>query len=342
MPRGPRLDTPGTLHHVMVRGIDGCAMVMDDDDREFFVYRVGRLAEESGTKIYAWALMTNHAHILLKSGEMGLSSFMRKLLTGYATWYNQRHKRHGHLFQNRYKSIICEEEPYFLKLVSYIHLNPLRAGLAGSFDELSRYRWSGHAVILRYARHDWQDVGAVLKFFGENYAQTKAAYLSFVEEASRKGHQPELTGGGLIRSVGGWSEVKSLRQRGEKHFSDERILGSGKFVRDILEQVDDSVKGLVPAAGLRKEVAEELLKRCEALGVSLQLLQSGSKRRECTTLRKEFAVKSVMDFGLTYAETARQLGISTSAVNQIFRRLASMKSSVKNKYTISPASPYGL
>jgi putative transposase len=94
----------------MVRGIEGNSIVADDDDRRFFVTRMGLTATTTGTSIYAWVLMTNHAHILLKSGKVGLSTFMRKLLTGYATGYNRRHKRHGHLFQNRYKSIVCGGE----------------------------------------------------------------------------------------------------------------------------------------------------------------------------------------------------------------------------------------
>lgn len=92
---------------------------------------------------------------------------MRKLLSGYATGYNRRHKCHGHLFQNRYKSIVCEEEPYFLRLVSYIHLNPLRAGLAESLEELERYPWSGHAVVMNWIRHEWQDPNSVLGYFGK-------------------------------------------------------------------------------------------------------------------------------------------------------------------------------
>ena len=96
MPRGARLDTPGTLHHVMVRGIEGNHIVMDDDDRDLFVSRLSIAAAATGTKIYAWALMTNHAHLLLKSGEAGLSLFMRKFLTGYAILYYRRHFRHGH------------------------------------------------------------------------------------------------------------------------------------------------------------------------------------------------------------------------------------------------------
>ncbi|MGB7512431.1 MAG: peptide-methionine (R)-S-oxide reductase MsrB [Pelodictyon phaeoclathratiforme] len=322
MPRGARLDAPGTLHHVMVRGIEGCRIVMDDTDRDQFVLRMGRLAKATGTEIYAWALMINHAHILLKSSEEGLSSFMRKLLSGYATVYNRRHKRYGHLFQNRYKSIVCEEEPYFVRLVSYIHLNPLRAGIVHSLEELDQHRWSGHAVIMKQCNHEWQESDFVLRFFGEKEGMAREAYRLFVEAESRKGEQPELTGGGLIRSTGGWSEVKSLRQRGEKQFGDERILGSSAFVREILDQADDSVKALIPASNFSQDAAEELRKRCGECGVALQLMESGSKRDECTALRKELAVKFIKEFGLSYAETARQLGVSTSAVNQIFRRLA--------------------
>ena len=129
MPRGPRLDAPGTLHHVMIRGIESGNIFLDDTDRATFLARMGRLAKASGTGIYAFALMSNHVHVLLKSGAEGLPTFMRRLLSGYAQYFNRRHNRVGHLFQNRYKSIICEEDAYFDKLVAYIHLNPLRAGL---------------------------------------------------------------------------------------------------------------------------------------------------------------------------------------------------------------------
>ena len=108
MPRQARLDSPGTLHHVMIRGIEKRRIVDDDTDRRDFVRRLGTLAEETRTPIYAWALMTNHAHLLLCSGALGLAKFMRRLLTGYAVSYNLRHRRHGPLFQDRYKSIVCD------------------------------------------------------------------------------------------------------------------------------------------------------------------------------------------------------------------------------------------
>ena len=140
MPRQARLDAPGTLHHIIIRGIERRRIVADDTDRKRFVDRLGKLSAEMEMQVYAWALMTNHAHILLKSGHGGVSAFMRKLLTGYAVNYNIRHKRHGHLFQNRYKSIVCEADTYFKELVRYIHLNPLRAGLVDTMKKLDWYR----------------------------------------------------------------------------------------------------------------------------------------------------------------------------------------------------------
>jgi REP element-mobilizing transposase RayT len=127
---------------------------------------MGRLAKASGTGIYAFALMTNHVHLLVKSGPDGLPTFMRRLLSGYAQYFNRRHKRVGHLFQNRYKSIICEEEAYFDKLVAYIHLNPLRAGIVQTLQQLTVYPWSGHAVLMNEVAYDWMDRDYVLQFFG--------------------------------------------------------------------------------------------------------------------------------------------------------------------------------
>ena len=320
MPRGARLDAPGALHHVMVRGIEKKAIVTDDEDRHLFVSRLGMAAIATGTRIYAWALMTNHAHLLLKSGHAGLSTFMRKFLTGYALLYNRRHQRHGYLFQNRYKSIICEEEPYFLKLVGYIHLNPLRAGLVHSLEELTRYPWSGHAGVMNSTSHEWQDRDYVLRYFAEQEEEAQRAYQEFLFGQSRVGAQPELAGGGLVRSAGGWSEVMALRRRGKKQRGDERVLGSGEFVAEILDETKETLKTLKPVSSRKAEALEALEKRCEAVGITLQALQNGSKLRECTQVRKELALKFVLELGLTYADTARLLGISDSAVNQIHRR----------------------
>ena len=304
----------------MVRGIEGNRIVTDDVDRKSFVSRMGRVASATETPIYAWALMTNHAHILLKSGQSGLSDFMRKLLTGYSIFYNKRHQRHGHLFQNRYKSIVCEEDAYFRRLIAYIHLNPLRAGLVGSLDELDRYPWCGHATLLRQTKHEWQKIDYVLACFGRTEKMGRESYLEFIREQMPLGTQKELTGGGLIRSAGGWFEVLSMRQRGERRFSDERILGSGEFARDILNDAEAREKVFLPLLSRVVEAEAALDRRCKDAGISLESLRSGSRRKECSSVRKELALRFVLELGLSYAETARMLGISASGVNQIVRR----------------------
>ena len=157
MPRQPRLDAPGTWHHVMGRGIERTQIFHTDTDRADFVSRLSALAREGQWSIAAWALLPNHFHLLVRTGAQPLFRSMKKLLTGYVVNFNRRHKRAGHLFQNRYKSIVVEEEPYVLELTRYIHLNPLRAGLVERLAELRRYPWSGHAALLGRGDHPWQD-----------------------------------------------------------------------------------------------------------------------------------------------------------------------------------------
>jgi putative transposase len=148
MPRQARLDAPGVLQHVMARGIERRKIFWDDKDRASFLERLALILEETQTQCYAWALIPNHFHILLRTGNTPLSTVMRRLMTGYAVTFNIRHRRSGHLFQNRYKSVVCEEETYLLELTRYIHLNPLRAKLVEDLKSLDKYQWSGHSAII--------------------------------------------------------------------------------------------------------------------------------------------------------------------------------------------------
>ena len=149
MPRQARLDAPDTLHHVMVRGIERTALFRDDVDRADFMARVAALADAGALTVFAWALLPNHAHLLVRTGSRPLPRSMRSLLTGYAGAFNRRHKRVGHLFQNRYKSIVVEAESYLLELVRYLHLNPLRAQVVPDLRRLGHYPWTGHSALLR-------------------------------------------------------------------------------------------------------------------------------------------------------------------------------------------------
>ena len=127
MPRKSRIDALQALQHIIARGIKRRKIFRDDVDRNQFLERLGRIVTDTGTLCDAWALMPNHFHLLLKTASMPVSTVMRRLLTGYAVTHNRRHRRCGHLFQNRYKSVLCQEDTYLLELVRYIHLNSLRA-----------------------------------------------------------------------------------------------------------------------------------------------------------------------------------------------------------------------
>lgn len=185
----------------MGRGIEKTNIFKTEADREDFISRLADLAGKQAMKIYAWALLPNHFHLLCKTQNKPLASNMRKLLTGYVVNFNRRHKRHGHLFQNRYKSIVCQEENYLRELVRYIHLNLLRAGLVKDLPELNRSPWSGHSALIGKRKREWQDTEYVLSFFGEGRKGIKE-YLEFIREGIPQGRRPDLVGGGLIRSLG--------------------------------------------------------------------------------------------------------------------------------------------
>ena len=320
MPRQARLDAPGTLHHVIVRGIEKKAIVRDDSDRADFVDQMGRVALESKTPVYAWALMTNHAHILLRSGPKGLPGFMRRFLTGYAGSFNRRHGRHGHLFQNRYKSIICDEDNYFVELVRYIHLNPLRAGLVRDLAELDRYPWCGHSGLMAGRKHDWHHADDVLAWFGKSAGAARRAYKDYVKEGVSMGRRPELVGGGLVRSQGGWSNVIAMRKRKVRELADERILGPGDFVERIIEEAERDFKKSLKNNLSVNEIETLILKTCKASGVHIDELRLGGRRRKVSEIRSKLTIDLVQHHGVSLAETARHMGVSTSAIGNLLKR----------------------
>ena len=166
---------------------------------------------------------------------MPLANMMRRLLTGHAVTYNLRHRRSGHLFQNRYKSILCQEDAYLLELVRYIHLNPLRAKVVENLKALERYPYSGHGVLLGRQELPWQETAAVLKRFDRKALDRRAGFIvNLWPRGLRRAGGPKLVGGGLVRSMGGWSEVRRLRKDKAYMKGDERILGDSDFVTKVL------------------------------------------------------------------------------------------------------------
>lgn len=316
MPRQPRLDAPGALHHVMGRGIEKTNIFLNDEDRADFVQRLAAQSVKGALHVYAWALMHNHFHLLVRTGKQPLASSMKKILTGYVVNFNRRHKRFGHLFQNRYKSIVCEEDPYLLELTRYIHLNPLRAGIVKSMAGLNKYAWSGHSAIMGIIERKWQDRGMILEYFGKNRRKAVLGYDNFIRAGISQGRRPELRGGGLVRSLGGWAQVVSLRKRRMRSAADDRILGSSDFVESLLreaEEKDRETLRLTSKVRDLESLAREIIKREK---IKTWELRSGCRKPGVLKARTLFCQLAVKKMGYFGAEVARYLGVTTSAVNR--------------------------
>lgn len=321
MPRSARLDAPGVLHHIMIRGIERRPIFRSDQDREDLLERLSILLPETQTACYAWAFLPNHAHFLFRSGPAGIPSLMRKLLTGYAVSFNRRHRRHGQLFQNRYKSILCQEDAYLQELVRYIHLNPLRARFVKDVKGLSLYPYSGHCALMGKIKRPWQDTDYVHSFFGQTLRKAKLAYGRYVESGIAKGRRNELTGGGLIRSLGGWEEVKRIRGGGPSRLKgDERILGDTEFVLSILAESEERLdrRYELKSKGYNLKRVEERVE--QVLGVQGQEIYSKGRRKDQVEARSLFCYWAVRDLGLSNTSIARKLGMSQPAVGYAVRR----------------------
>jgi len=318
MPRLARLDAPGTLHHVMVRGIERTQIFRDDTDRADFVARVAGLAEAGALTIYAWALLPNHAHLLVRTGTRPLARAMRSLLTGYAGAFNRRHKRTGHLFQNRYKSIVVEEEPYLLELVRYLHLNPLRAKVVPDLRRLARSPWTGHSALLGTVPRPWQDTQTILAQFGPTPARARRAYRAFVAAGVPQGRRPEFQGGGLIRSLGGWQAVAAQRRASPPVTADARILGAGPFVEAVLRQAPAVPPADLPRAGV--SLAALAARLAAALGVPQPALLGPTQTRAAVTARQLLAYVWVEHLGRRASDLARALGQTRGNVSTAARR----------------------
>ena len=312
MPRGPRLDAPGTLHHVMVRGIEGRRIFETTTDRRDFVARLEAVVGRTGVGVLAWALLPNHVHLLVRTGTQPLAAAMRRLLTGYAVAFNHRHKRRGHLFQNRYKSILVEEEPYLRELTRYIHLNPLRAQVVRDLTALDSYPWTGHSALVGRFPRGFQAVAEVLGAFGQSVRAARRRYRQFVADGMGQGRRPDLQGGGLRRSAGGWEGLAALRRGREGWAADERVLGSGPFVERLLRSLPP------PATGSRAKAAATfpaVIAACAAgWEVTAAELCGGSRRRVVAQARAAVSYVGVAELGLPIAQVARTLGVSPPVV----------------------------
>jgi putative transposase len=316
MPRQARIDAPGALHHIMVRGIERRKIFRDDKDKDNFVERLGDIIKDTSTPCYAWSLLSNHVHLLLRTGDHPIATVMRRLLTGYALTFNRRYGRHGQLFQNRYKSILCQEDAYLMELVRYIHLNPLRANTVENYSSLGNYNYCGHGFILGNKRNDWQDVDYVLGFFNKNGKIAQGQYKEYVSQGIEKGRRPDLVGGGLIRSLGGWSEARKRGKREKRLKGDERILGDSQFVLDTLKEASERFERRfeLRARGYDLDALAERVGRI--FGMEPGDLYSPGKYRRLIKPRSVYCYWAVRELGETATALAIRLRLTQAGVSK--------------------------
>lgn len=284
MPRGPRIDFPGAVHHVYARGIEKRAIFLTDADRLFFLEKVGANIGKWKMRCFAWVLMPNHFHLLLRSEAGLLPSFMRCLLTGYAKYFNEMHARAGHFFQNRYKSPIIGKAEYFREVVRYIHMNPLRSGIVRSVDELDEHFWTGHRKIVRGGYPEWQDTTLLREEFGG------------------------------IGIKGGW--VQAYRDFMGKYPAADSGAGENGLPPTEQESAPDNPGD----AGPSHEIFSDIVHRVSARrGVPVEDVLGRNRRYDAVDARREI-LKSCKDrMGVSLSQLARWLGVNENTASYLLK-----------------------
>ena len=239
MARQGRQRSTSGIYHVVVRGINRQDIFFDDEDRQQYMKILHRVKEKSGCELYAYCLMDNHVHLLIKEKVEDISQIMKRQGVSYAQAYNQKYERCGHVFQDRFKSEAVETDSYFLAVLRYIHQNPLKAGITQNIND---YTWSSHRL---YASRQYQvlvDIEFALGLFAMQEDQQVARYLQFMMEIN---------------------DIQYLD-------IDERLKRSDNEVRTALKNLlaDQSVQVLIT---MKQCERDEILKRLKEMdGVSIR------------------------------------------------------------------------
>jgi len=206
-----RIEYPGAFYHVFSRGNQKQPIFLTDDDRYFFLKCVREAHEKFGVIVHVFCLMPNHFHLILETPLGNLSRMMHFLITSYTVYFNKKHERNGHLFQGRFRSVLIEAVSYAQELSRYIHLNPVRSGIA---DRPERYAWSSYGYYRGTAISGrWLETAVVLRLFGERSDVARKSYMEFVTKGI--GLEPPAS-------------IKDSARKG--------ILGSEEFVARITKE----------------------------------------------------------------------------------------------------------
>jgi len=249
MARKPRVHFPGALYHVIARGNQVQTTFREAEDYRLYLRFLGEYREQFDFLLHAYVLMPTHAHLLIETGEINLSKVMHRLQFRYTRNFNLKYRTWGHLFQGRYKAILCDRDTYFLELSAYIHLNPVRAGLV---KNPANYPWSSYPCYLGREKNNIADIDHVLSQFSDKKGAARRKYDLYVRDRLAQGHRDDFY------------ETK-----------DQRFLGDDEY----LEAVERHINQALPFSyeiGL-----EEIVSRVgSAFKIPIELLYSSSRSRQ--------------------------------------------------------------
>jgi REP element-mobilizing transposase RayT len=283
MPRHPRVHAEGLLYHVMARGNDGQKIFLGKSDYQAFIEALRTVRQRYPFSLYAYVLMPNHFHLLLEVHRFPTARILQSLLTGYARRFNKIHRRRGHLFEGRYKAIVCDRDNYLLELVRYIHLNPVRAKMV---KRPGKWPWSGHGEYLGTDNRGLIDSGPVM---GE--LRTAARYEAFVRDGAK------------------------VNYRAEWHPGDGApFLGPERFVKKI-------AKESVAPPSSRRAALKDLLKSAAAKsGLSAEILLRKGRLGTVVNARDRFIRNAVLEQGYLASQVAAFLDCHPSNVSRALQK----------------------
>jgi REP element-mobilizing transposase RayT len=286
----------------MLRGIDRRPIFLGDHDRRDFVARLERLLPEEGWRCFAWALMPNHVHLVLQSAWGGISRLMARLETGYALSFNRRHQRSGHLFENRFKSRLVEDDADLTGLVMYAHRNPLAAGIVTSAAELERFPWCGHGALVGSApARTFEAVRACLSLFDDDPELARRRLRAWMEQAEQEGWRTSCT---VLERFSDAAAAVSDEQQQEtpatRHAGQPRYRRSGPEAQQDLER-------LIAAVSKHFQISPR----------DLRLPWGNRRAAQARAITIHLAVD---DLGLQGRTVAKVLNLSPAAVSQARRR----------------------
>jgi REP element-mobilizing transposase RayT len=304
MPRKPRIEFEGAFYHVITRGNQRQKIFKDSSDHQKFIQYLTIYKNRYHYSLYAYVLMGNHVHLLIETHETPLSKILQGINQSYTMYYNRTYRTVGHLFQGRYKAILCDRDPYLLSLLKYIHHNPVRARIVKTPVE---YAWSSHQAYMgKNNPYSLVDTIPVLKMFSENTARARQHYLKFMNE------------GDVVKKQDVYAVI------------DQRLQGNDDFVDRVLEQYDGEVK----KEKKKKERSLPEISRAvtKHTGIKLEHLQSAGKDRQVMTARQLFTLVAKA-YGYKGVEIARHLQKEASSVTK-YARDGSGKSDLKKIFSL--------